>query len=71
MVFGYAFRFHWMWHNDYRGFSIIVYKDYNCEEWRTYDSLTSPSSDNNASWATTTSGFISSEGQTWAEETGE
>ena len=30
VVFGYAFRFHWLWHNGYYGLSFVLWKDYNC-----------------------------------------
>lgn len=34
-----AFRHHWMWHNNYRGYSIVLWKDYNCGGvFVTYDS---------------------------------
>ena len=32
VVFGYAYRQHWFWINNYRGgYFVIVWKDYNCE----------------------------------------
>ena len=30
VVVGYAFRNHWTWHNNYRTYSIGIWKDYNC-----------------------------------------
>jgi hypothetical protein len=38
VVFGYAFRDHWMWYNGYamddgHYVSFIIWKDYNCNGW--------------------------------------
>jgi hypothetical protein len=43
VVFGYAFRDHWMWYNGYPtndGYyvSFIIWKDYNCITWGTINS---------------------------------
>lgn len=40
VVYGYAFREHWMWFNgfrmdDGRYCSFIIWKDYNCDKWYT------------------------------------
>ena len=35
VLYGYAFRDHWMWYNDYRVgdkiYSFVIWKDYNCD----------------------------------------
>lgn len=37
VVYGYAFRDHWIWFNNYNDSSIsyIIWKDYNCYGWQT------------------------------------
>ena len=42
VLYGYAFRNHWMWFNGYTDpsisetmFSFVVWKDYNCKDWKT------------------------------------
>jgi hypothetical protein len=49
VLYGYAFRDHWMWYNgllvdDGQCVSFIIWKDYNCVGWITYnDNLDDPS----------------------------
>jgi hypothetical protein len=43
VVYGYAFRDHWMWYNGYvmddgKYVSFIIWKDYNCITWSTINS---------------------------------
>lgn len=34
VVYGYAFKEHWLWLNDYTvKISVIIWKDYNCDSW--------------------------------------
>lgn len=42
VVYGYAFNNHWMWFNGYQDasiarkyFSFVIWKDYNCQGWKT------------------------------------
>jgi hypothetical protein len=52
VVYGYAFRDHWMWYNGYlmddgKYVSFIIWKDYNCNGWASINSnkiATMPSS---------------------------
>ena len=39
LMYGYAFRGHWFWINDYgpNHITYIVWKDYNCFEWQEYN----------------------------------
>jgi hypothetical protein len=44
VLYGYAFRDHWMWYNgflmdDQHYVSFVIWKDYNCIGWITYDNL--------------------------------
>jgi hypothetical protein len=45
VVDGYAFRNHWLWRNGlFKGnqyYSIIIWKDYNCQSWKTLNQDTS------------------------------
>jgi hypothetical protein len=43
VVYGYAFRDHWMWYNgfvmdDGNYVSFIIWKDYNCDGWASINS---------------------------------
>lgn len=67
VVFGYAFRFHWMWHNNYMGFSIVIFKDYNCEEWREFDSLTFTDGNSGDTWVDNYINYINPRAQPWGE----
>lgn len=47
VVYGYAFRDHWMWYNGYQmddGYYVgfIIWKDYNCAGWTTFNLNTDP-----------------------------
>ena len=37
VVYGYAFREHWMWYNGFKllnnVYSFVIWKDYNCQNW--------------------------------------
>ena len=42
VLYGYAFRDHWMWYNGYlmadgKFVAFIIWKDYNCAKWWSYD----------------------------------
>ena len=67
VVCGYAFRFHWLWHNNYNnlGFSIVIWKDYNCYSWASYAS-TDVTSSSNSSWASSVESNINSNKDAWA-----
>ena len=48
IVFGYAFRNHWMWINGFpangeptKMWAYIIWKDYNCKRWTTYSNRSS------------------------------
>ena len=62
---GYAFRFHWFWHNNYKGYSIAIVKDYNCHTWATYDS-NSPASTSNSTWGQSVASDIDGRKGRWA-----
>ena len=35
LLYGYAFRRHWFWHNQYKGgeWTYVIWKDYHCITW--------------------------------------
>jgi hypothetical protein len=41
VLYGYAYNGHWYWYNGYGGlgkyFGIVIWKDYNCQGWKTLD----------------------------------
>lgn len=38
VLYGYAFRGHWLWFNDYTNTAtVIIWKDYNCDLWADVD----------------------------------
>jgi hypothetical protein len=39
VVYGYAFRNHWLWYNDFENtkITIIIWKDYHCVEWNDFE----------------------------------
>ena len=47
VLYGYAFNGHWFWLNGFllsgSYYSFIIWKDYNCVKWFTYDDSKSPS----------------------------
>ncbi len=43
VLYGYAFREHWMWYNGFRlsgnVYSFVIWKDYNCQDWGTVGAI--------------------------------
>ena len=62
---GYAFRFHWFWHNNYKGYSIVISKDYNCGEWATFQSNSAVLS-SDTTWAQNVQSYINENKGSWA-----
>lgn len=73
VVYGYAFRNHWMWYNGYTmqdGFfvSFIIWKDYNCDHYYEFNSNIPPALNYDLDSAAELNTFTSEQIATWTYE---